>query len=110
MLDGAVSQPKRSEGSSGACWAPVSTAASGVPAAIAAPSASPRPAATFAEPGDRASSPPEPDKGGAAAERVSGDFYLVAERPQDSTVLVVGDVLGHGLLTVDLCLPAARIA
>lgn len=33
----------------------------------------------------------------AAAERVSGDFYLVAEGPQDSTVLVVGDVVGHGL-------------
>ena len=33
-----------------------------------------------------------------AAERVSGDFYLVAEGPQDSTVLVVGDVVGHGLL------------
>ena len=33
----------------------------------------------------------------AAAEQVSGDFYLVAEGPQDSTVLVVGDVVGHGL-------------
>jgi serine phosphatase RsbU (regulator of sigma subunit) len=33
----------------------------------------------------------------AAAEQVSGDFYLVAEGPQDSTVLVVGDVIGHGL-------------
>jgi serine phosphatase RsbU (regulator of sigma subunit) len=33
----------------------------------------------------------------AAAERVSGDFYLVAAGPQDSTVLVVGDVVGHGL-------------
>ena len=33
----------------------------------------------------------------AAAERVSGDFYLVTEGPQDSTVLVVGDVVGHGL-------------
>jgi serine phosphatase RsbU (regulator of sigma subunit) len=32
-----------------------------------------------------------------AAERVSGDFYLVAEGPRDSTVLVVGDVVGHGL-------------
>jgi serine phosphatase RsbU (regulator of sigma subunit) len=32
-----------------------------------------------------------------AAERVSGDFYVVAEGPQDSTVLVVGDVVGHGL-------------
>jgi serine phosphatase RsbU (regulator of sigma subunit) len=33
----------------------------------------------------------------AVAERVSGDFYLVAEGPEDSTVLVVGDVVGHGL-------------
>jgi len=33
----------------------------------------------------------------AAAEAVSGDFYLVAEGPQDATVLVVGDVVGHGL-------------
>ena len=33
----------------------------------------------------------------AVAERVSGDFYLVAEGPQDSTVLVIGDVVGHGL-------------
>jgi sigma-B regulation protein RsbU (phosphoserine phosphatase) len=33
----------------------------------------------------------------AAAERVSGDFYLVAEGPRDSTVLVVGDVVGHGV-------------
>jgi serine phosphatase RsbU (regulator of sigma subunit) len=32
----------------------------------------------------------------ASAEQVSGD-YLVAEGPQDSTVLVVGDVVGHGL-------------
>ena len=32
-----------------------------------------------------------------AAERVSGDFYLVAEGPHDSTVMVVGDVVGHGL-------------
>ena len=32
-----------------------------------------------------------------AAEQVSGDFYLVAEGPQESTVLVVGDVVGHGL-------------
>jgi serine phosphatase RsbU (regulator of sigma subunit) len=39
----------------------------------------------------------------AAAEQVSGDFYLVAEGPEDSTVLVVGDVVGHGL-------PAARRA
>jgi sigma-B regulation protein RsbU (phosphoserine phosphatase) len=33
----------------------------------------------------------------AADEQVSGDFYLVAEGPQDSTVLVIGDVVGHGL-------------
>jgi serine phosphatase RsbU (regulator of sigma subunit) len=33
----------------------------------------------------------------AKAERVSGDFYLVAEGPQDSTLLVIGDVVGHGL-------------
>jgi sigma-B regulation protein RsbU (phosphoserine phosphatase) len=33
----------------------------------------------------------------ALAEQVSGDFYLVAEGPQDSTVLVVGDVVGHGV-------------
>ena len=33
----------------------------------------------------------------ADAERVSGDFYLVAEGPQDSTLLVIGDVVGHGL-------------
>ena len=33
----------------------------------------------------------------AEAERVSGDFYVVAEGPQDATVLVVGDVVGHGL-------------
>jgi serine phosphatase RsbU (regulator of sigma subunit) len=33
----------------------------------------------------------------AIAEQVSGDFHLVAEGPQDSTVLVVGDVAGHGL-------------
>ena len=32
-----------------------------------------------------------------AAERVSGDFYLVAEGPQDATILVVGDVVGHGV-------------
>jgi serine phosphatase RsbU (regulator of sigma subunit) len=51
--------------------------------------------------------PPElPDRPGVelaaallpAAERVSGDFYLVAEGPQDATVLVVGDVVGHGLV------------
>ncbi len=33
----------------------------------------------------------------AGPERVSGDFYLVAEGPQDSTLLVIGDVVGHGL-------------
>jgi sigma-B regulation protein RsbU (phosphoserine phosphatase) len=33
----------------------------------------------------------------AAEERVSGDFYLVADGPQDATVLVVGDVIGHGV-------------
>lgn len=33
----------------------------------------------------------------AAAERVSGDFYLVADGPRDCTVLVVGDAVGHGL-------------
>src|SRR6478609_5124194 len=33
----------------------------------------------------------------AAAEHVSGDFYLVAQGPLDSTVLVVGDVVGHGV-------------
>jgi sigma-B regulation protein RsbU (phosphoserine phosphatase) len=32
-----------------------------------------------------------------AAEMVSGDFYLVAEGPQESTLLVIGDVVGHGL-------------
>jgi serine phosphatase RsbU (regulator of sigma subunit) len=32
-----------------------------------------------------------------AAEQVSGDFYLVAAGPQESTLLVVGDVVGHGL-------------
>jgi serine phosphatase RsbU (regulator of sigma subunit) len=32
-----------------------------------------------------------------AAEHVSGDFYLVAEGPKDSTLLIVGDVAGHGL-------------
>jgi len=31
------------------------------------------------------------------AERVSGDFYLVAEGPRDSTLLVIGDVVGHGM-------------
>ena len=33
----------------------------------------------------------------AQAERLSGDFYLVAEGPQNSTSLVIGDVVGHGL-------------
>jgi len=33
----------------------------------------------------------------ASPEHVSGDFYMVAEGPQESTVLVVGDVVGHGL-------------
>ena len=33
----------------------------------------------------------------AEAGRVSGDFYLVAEGPQDSSLLVIGDVVGHGL-------------
>ena len=33
----------------------------------------------------------------AGAEQVSGDFYLVAEGPEDSTLLVIGDVVGHGL-------------
>lgn len=33
----------------------------------------------------------------AAAEQISGDFFLVAEGPQDSSVLIVGDVVGHGL-------------
>jgi len=33
----------------------------------------------------------------AEAEQVSGDFYLVAEGPEDSTLLVIGDVVGHGL-------------
>lgn len=33
----------------------------------------------------------------ATAEQVSGDFYLVAEGPQDSTLMVIGDVVGHGL-------------
>ena len=32
-----------------------------------------------------------------AAEQVSGDFYLVAAGPRDSTLLIVGDVVGHGL-------------
>jgi serine phosphatase RsbU (regulator of sigma subunit) len=32
-----------------------------------------------------------------ASEQVSGDFYLVAEGPQDTTLLVIGDVVGHGL-------------
>jgi serine phosphatase RsbU (regulator of sigma subunit) len=32
-----------------------------------------------------------------AADQVSGDFYLVAAGPQDSTLMVIGDVIGHGL-------------
>jgi serine phosphatase RsbU (regulator of sigma subunit) len=32
-----------------------------------------------------------------AVERVSGDFYLVAEGPRESTLLLIGDVVGHGL-------------
>jgi serine phosphatase RsbU (regulator of sigma subunit) len=32
-----------------------------------------------------------------AMEGVSGDFYLVAEGPQEATALVVGDVVGKGL-------------
>jgi serine phosphatase RsbU (regulator of sigma subunit) len=32
-----------------------------------------------------------------ATEGVSGDFYLVADGPQESTALVVGDVVGKGL-------------
>jgi serine phosphatase RsbU (regulator of sigma subunit) len=32
-----------------------------------------------------------------ATEGVSGDFYLVAEGPDDATALVVGDVVGKGL-------------
>ena len=31
------------------------------------------------------------------AEVGSGDYYLAAEGPRDSTVLVVGDVVGHGV-------------
>jgi sigma-B regulation protein RsbU (phosphoserine phosphatase) len=31
-----------------------------------------------------------------AQERVSGDFYLVAGGPRGATILVVGDVVGHG--------------
>lgn len=34
-----------------------------------------------------------------AAERVGGDFYLVSAGPGDTTVLVVGDVVGHGLVS-----------
>jgi serine phosphatase RsbU (regulator of sigma subunit) len=33
-----------------------------------------------------------------ATEGVSGDFYLVAEGPQESTTLIVGDVVGKGLV------------
>ena len=32
-----------------------------------------------------------------ATERVSGDFYLAAEGPEEATVMVVGDVVGRGL-------------
>jgi serine phosphatase RsbU (regulator of sigma subunit) len=32
-----------------------------------------------------------------ATERVSGDFYLVAEGPHQATALVVGDVVGRGI-------------
>jgi serine phosphatase RsbU (regulator of sigma subunit) len=32
-----------------------------------------------------------------AAASVGGDFYLVAKGPRDATVLVVGDVVGHGI-------------
>jgi serine phosphatase RsbU (regulator of sigma subunit) len=32
-----------------------------------------------------------------AAHRVSGDFYLAAPGPDDTAVLVVGDVVGHGI-------------
>jgi serine phosphatase RsbU (regulator of sigma subunit) len=32
-----------------------------------------------------------------AAKHVGGDFYLVGVGPRDATVLVVGDVVGHGL-------------
>jgi sigma-B regulation protein RsbU (phosphoserine phosphatase) len=32
-----------------------------------------------------------------AGEQASGDFYLVAEGPQDSTLLIIGDAVGHGL-------------
>jgi serine phosphatase RsbU (regulator of sigma subunit) len=33
----------------------------------------------------------------AAAQSVSGDFYLAVDGPQECTVLAVGDVVGHGL-------------
>jgi sigma-B regulation protein RsbU (phosphoserine phosphatase) len=33
----------------------------------------------------------------AAEDGVAGDFYLVAPGPGDTTVVVVGDVIGHGL-------------
>jgi sigma-B regulation protein RsbU (phosphoserine phosphatase) len=33
----------------------------------------------------------------AAEDGVAGDFYLVAPGPRDATVVVVGDVIGHGL-------------
>lgn len=32
-----------------------------------------------------------------AADQVSGDFYLVADGPRDSTLLIMGDVVGHGV-------------
>jgi serine phosphatase RsbU (regulator of sigma subunit) len=32
-----------------------------------------------------------------AAHRVSGDFYLAAPGPDDTAVLVIGDVVGHGI-------------
>src|SRR5215213_194408 len=32
-----------------------------------------------------------------ASHRVSGDFYLAAAGPDDTAVLVVGDVVGHGI-------------
>jgi sigma-B regulation protein RsbU (phosphoserine phosphatase) len=33
----------------------------------------------------------------AAEQGVTGDFYLAAEAPEEATVVVVGDVVGHGL-------------
>ena len=32
-----------------------------------------------------------------ASHRVSGDFYLAAQGPDDTAVLVIGDVVGHGI-------------